>query len=265
MKVWAVANQKGGVGKTTTAVTLAGLVADEGQRVLLMDLDPHGSVTAYLGFDPETIEDGVYTLFKQTADGVQPDPLAVVRTTQVENLQLMGASTALATLDRQLGSREGMGLVVGRALQLLEGRFDQIFIDCPPVLGVLMINALAASGFLLIPTQTEYLALKGLDRMLRTLTMVQRARPKPLPYLIVPSFFDRRTRASIDALRTLRERYSEHLWQGVIPVDTQFREASQAGVPLSAMHAHTRGLDAYRQLLGDLRGGESRMSEVAAL
>lgn len=265
MKVWAVANQKGGVGKTTTAITLAGLLADEGQRVLLMDLDPHGSATSYFGFDPETIETSVYNLFKQTAEGRQPDPLEMVQATQIAGLDLLGASTALATLDRQLGSREGMGLVIGRALKRLEGRYDHIFIDCPPVLGVLMVNALAASDFLLIPTQTEYLALKGLDRMLRTLQMVQRARTRPLSHLIVPSFFDRRTRASIDTLRVLRDRYSENLWQGVIPIDTQFREASQAGVPISAMIANTRGLEAYRQLLAELRREGCRMDEVAGL
>lgn len=264
MKVWAIANQKGGVGKTTTAITLAGLMTDGGHRVLLMDLDPHGSATAYLGYDPETVKSSVYTLFQQTSEGLQPTVSAVLQPTGIERLHLLAASTALATLDRQLGSREGMGLVVGRALKRLEGEFDHVFIDCPPVLGVLMINALAASDFLLIPTQTEYLALKGLDRMLRTLEMVRRSRTKPLPYLIVPSFFDRRTRASIDTLRVLRERYSDYLWEGVIPVDTQFREASQAGVPLSSLHAHTRGLDAYRQLLNDLRDSPHHVGEAVA-
>ncbi len=260
-----MANQKGGVGKTTTAITLAGLLTDEGRRVLLMDLDPHGSATGYLGTDPEQLQHSVYTLFQQTAAGDQPDLNGVIRPTPIEGLQLMGASPALATLDRQLGSREGMGLVVTRAMQRLAGMFDHVFIDCPPVLGVLMINALAASESLLIPTQTEFLAIKGLERMLRTLQMVQQARPKPLPYTIVPTFFDRRTRASIEALRSLREHHHEHLWAGVVPIDTQFREASQAGVPLSALHSHTRGLDAYRQLLNDLRGADTQMNEAAAV
>jgi chromosome partitioning protein len=128
-----------------------------------------------------------------------------------------------------------------------------------------MVNALAASEFLLIPTQTEYLALKGLERMLRTLQMVQRSRTSPLSYRIIPSFFDRRTRASIDTLRTLREKYSAHLWSSVIPIDTRFREASQAGVPLSRLHRHTRGLDAYRQLLAHLLHEEGAVGEVVAL
>ncbi len=265
MKSWAIANQKGGVGKTTTAITLAGLLAERGSEVLVMDLDPHGSATSYFGFDPESEDLSVYTLFKETAEGETPDATRIVKATKVEKLALLPASTALATLDRQLGGREGMGLVIQHTLRQLQGRFEYILIDCPPVLGVLMVNALAACEFLLIPTQTEYLALKGLDRMLRTLQMVQRARSTPLPYRIVPSFFDRRTRASIAALRTLREKYSAHLWPSVIPVDTRFREASEAGVPLSRLHRHTRGLDAYRQLLAHLLHEEGDVGEVVAL
>ncbi|GAB4356625.1 MAG: ParA family protein [Gammaproteobacteria bacterium] len=264
VKAWAVANQKGGVGKTTTAITLAGLLAERGEQVLVMDLDPHGSATSYFGFDPESEEASTYTLFKETAEGRAPDANGIVRQTAVDRLHLMPASTALATLDRQLGGREGMGLVIQRSLHQLAGRFDHVFIDCPPVLGVLMVNALAACEFLLIPTQTEYLALKGLERMLRTLQMVQRARAVPLPYRIIPCFFDRRTRASIDTLRTLRDKYSAHLWSSVIPIDTRFREASQAGVPLSHLHRHTRGLDAYRQLLAHLLHEED-VGEAVAL
>lgn len=262
MKIWSVANQKGGVGKTTTAVTLGGLLAASGSKTLLVDLDPHGSLTAYFGYDPDTMEHSVYSLFR-------PEPLpktemlSVIKDTSYEGLSLLPASTALATLDRQLGAQEGMGLVIGRTLAQLSDHYDYAFIDCPPVLGVLMVNALAACEELLIPVQTEFLALKGLERMLRTLSMVTRARRHPLKYTIIPTMFDKRTRASHESLKFLRETYPEQIWRSVIPVDTQFREASRRGAPLSMINPHARGVIAYTELLANLQGVQAeRMVEV---
>ncbi|MAT64041.1 MAG: cobalamin biosynthesis protein CobQ [Gammaproteobacteria bacterium] len=262
-KIWAVANQKGGVGKTTTAVTLAGQLSAEGERVLLIDLDPHGSLTTYFGQDPDGIELSVYTLFKDRADKrSEPRYDQVLLETAFENLFLLPASTALATLDRQLGAEEGMGLVIARALQDLDARFDYVFIDCPPMLGVLMVNALAACDQLLIPVQCEFLALKGLERMLHTLKMIARARGESPAHLIVPTMYDRRTRASGEALEVLRQRYPELLWSEVIPVDTQFREASKAGKPLSLSQRSARGARAYVRLLDHLlqRDGEAAVA-----
>ncbi|GBE47785.1 sporulation initiation inhibitor protein Soj [bacterium BMS3Bbin12] len=255
MKIWASANQKGGVGKTTTVVCLGGLLAEAGHPTLLVDLDPHGSLTGYLGRDPEGAEGGAYALFQAAAQGRAADAGASIVETGCTGLSLLPARTALATLDRQLGTREGMGLVIARALAGVASRFEFVLIDCPPMLGILMVNALAACERVLIPVQTEYLALHGLDRMVRTLEMVTRARPQPLPALIVPTLFDRRTRASPESLRRLRERYPEQAWRSTIPVDTRFREASRAGVPPSVAYPRARGVEAYRLLLGDLLDG----------
>jgi chromosome partitioning protein len=250
--VWAVANQKGGVGKTTTAISLGGLLARRGHRSLLIDLDPHGSLTSYFKIDPETVTDGLYTVFERAASGRPIEPDLLVRDTCVPGLRLLPASTALATLDRQFGAREGMGLILSRMLSKIADAYECVLADCPPVLGVLLVNALAACDRLIIPVQTEFLALKGLERMIRTLAMITRTRKQPLPYLIVPTLFDRRTRASVDCLENLRAHYRENLWEGVIPIDTQLREASRAGVPVAQAAPSARGTQAYESLLDRL-------------
>ncbi|HFQ14598.1 MAG TPA: ParA family protein [Gammaproteobacteria bacterium] len=255
MKIWAVANQKGGVGKTTTAVNLAGHLVRQGLRVLLVDMDPHGSMSAYFGLDPDSQEISVYQLFQ--GQGLNPGIPAfeVLHDTGIDGLQLLPSSTALATLDRQLGSQEGKGLVMKQALAQLEQQFDYALLDCPPLLGILMVNALAACEHLLLPVQTEFLAIKGLERMMRTLKMIRRARSNTFEYTIVPTMFDRRTRAAFDSLRTLREQYGNDLWESVIPVDTKFREASKKGLPLSIMMPSARGAKAYEALLHTLLEG----------
>ncbi len=252
MKVWAVANQKGGVGKTTSTVALAGLLADAGRRVLVVDLDPHGSLTSYFGYDPDTLENSCYDLF--TAGGnVAPElPRSLLLETSHNNISLMPSSTAVAVLERQSPGQGGLGLVISKALQHLSGEFDFALLDNPPLLGVLMVNALAASELLVIPVQTEFLALKGLERMINTLNMVNRSRKQPLPYCIVPTMFDRRTQASLSTLRYLRHQYNDHLWQAYIPIDTRLRDASRLGLVPSVMDSNSRGVLAYRVLLKHL-------------
>lgn len=252
MHIWTVANQKGGVGKTTTSVTLGGLAAESGMRVLLWDLDPHGSMSCYFGINPDYRETGGYTLFQQrgalTAHLVQSQ----IAHTPYDNLHLMAAATSLATLERQSIKNDGMGLVVSKALALVWDAYDLVILDCPPQLGVLMINALAACQHLLIPVQTEFLALKGLERMLHTLQMISRSQRRELPFTIIPTMYDRRTQASVGSLRQLRSTYSDYVWPGKIPVDTKFRDASKVGVPAHLLSPHSRGVDGYRRLLRDL-------------
>ncbi len=252
MKVWTIANQKGGVGKTTTAVSLAGILAERGHETLMIDLDPHGSMTSYFGLDPDSVEESVYSLFQAAANNTKISMASVLQRTRVQKLSLLAASTSLVSLDRQFGSRGGMGVVIKNALDRWGSHFDHVIIDCPPMLGVLLVNALAASDRVIVPVQTEFLALKGLERIQHTFELMRHAHQLPFEELIVPTMFDRRTRASHDSLKFLQENYAEKLWEMVIPVDTNFREASKAGLPLPLMKPQSRGSLAYQALLDDL-------------
>jgi len=249
MLVWTVANQKGGVGKTTTAVTLAGLAAEQGKRVLMVDLDPHGSLTSYFGENADTCASSTYSLFELNKKLTREDVLAVVNKTNYENLSFIPASTALATLERQAIGKDGLGLVIAKTAELVDRDYDLLVIDSPPLLGVLMINALAACHQLIVPVQTEFLAIKGLERMIHTLNMLGRSRKKELPYTIVPTMFDRRTHASIVSLRAIKNQFADHAWVGKIPVDTRLRDASKAGVPPHLFDPEGRAVSAYRSLL----------------
>lgn len=260
MIVWTVANQKGGVGKTTTAVTLAGLLAARGQRVLVIDCDPHASLTYYLGLDADTLEITSYDLFLAgsavTAELIEEATV----TTRFERIALWPASVALATLDRRLSQQDGAGLVLKRALAKVRDRYDHVLIDCPPVLGVLMVNALAVSSRVLVPVQTEFLALKGLERMMHTLSIMQGSRRETFRTTIVPTMYDRRTKASQLALQELISLYREQVWSGVIPIDTRLRDASTLHTPANIVSPHARGVVAYTALLEHLLALEGQSS-----
>jgi chromosome partitioning protein len=169
----------------------------------------------------------------------------------------------LATLERQSPGQSGLGLVIAKSLAQLWQDFDYAIIDSPPLLGLLMVNALAASQQLVIPVQTEHLAVKGLERMVNTLAMVNRSRKQSLAFNIVPTLFDRRTQASLGTLRVLRDMYPDDIWQGYIPVDTRLRDASRAGVTPSQFDGKSRGVLAYRALLKHLLAQQLVPQQVA--
>ena len=251
MLVWTIANQKGGVGKTTTVISLAGLLVERGFRVLLIDTDPHASLTSYLQYDSDQLPVSLYDLFQQPATS-RSELQKVILPTEINNLSLIPASMALATLDRVLGDKEGMGLFLKKQLQFVENDYDVVLIDCPPVLGVMMVNALAACDKILVPVQTEFLASKGLERMVKTLQIMQKSRESGFNYCIIPTMFDKRTRASINTLQLLKKTYSNDVWNGVIPIDTKFRDASLQHLPVSQYARNCRGAFAYETLLNYL-------------
>jgi chromosome partitioning protein len=252
MKIWAVSNQKGGVGKTTTVAALGGLLSAWGYRTLLVDLDSHGALTSYFNMNPDEIEGGVYNLFHDAS--LKKDSLltSYIVKTNFESLSLLPASTALATLDRQIASMHGMGLVVANALKKIADQYDYVIIDSPPVLGVLMINALAACERLILPVLAEFMALQGLERMIRTLNMVFNSRKTPPTCMIVPTMFDKRTKEAQENLQNLHRQYPDYMWGSVVPIDTKFREASRLGIPGPLYVPSSKAAEAYAELLEEL-------------
>lgn len=292
MEIWAIANQKGGVGKTTTAVSLGGCLAASGKKVLLLDIDPQGSLTLYFHYDPDELKGSLYNVFEASQKSLstgnnqcpltQNECLPLILETSAERLFLFPSSALLATVERQnynssksnpkpnaspspssqSKGNQGLGLVLKHLLAELDGTFDYVLIDSPPQLGILMINALACCTRLIIPVQTEFLALKGLERMLRSVEMVihalqtsdkQDSAERNADIVIMPTMFDRRTQASVQCLRHLRNHYADIIWPAMIPVDTQFRNASKAGVTPSEYRPTSHGIEAYQRFLNYLQ------------
>lgn len=254
MNPLAVVNHKGGVGKTTTVISLASIFALQRERTLVIDLDPHASLSSYLAHDPDGTEGGSASLFKAAIRGERPDLEELVRPTGLENLYLLPGSTSLATMERRGADSPGLGLVLREALASCGGRYDRVLIDTAPTLGVLMVNALAACERIIVPAQTDYLSIRGLDLIERTLERIRRSRGWALPSLIVPTFYDRRTRAAKSGLEDLQRRYRNRLWDGVIPVDSGIRNASAQGIPYPVYNRRGRAAQAYAALAADLSG-----------
>lgn len=251
--VWTVANHKGGVGKTTTSVTLGGLLAQTGKRVILVDTDPQASLSYYFGVDSEELSASLYDVFMAGKALNKEAVLDCLCPTKLDSLFILPATMALATLDRKLGTQNGMGLILRQALEAVADEFDYAIIDCPPVLGVLMINALAACDRVIIPVQTEFLALKGLERMMHSMEIMQKSLAKTFSFTIVPTMYDKRVNAATEAYSSLKNNYKDNVWDGLIPVDTRFRDASQAQSPPSVHCPKSRGVFAYAKLLSHLQ------------
>jgi chromosome partitioning protein len=241
--VYAIANQKGGVGKTTTAVNMAACIAEAGYPTLLVDIDPQANATVALGVSKES-DPSVY----EVLTGVVPAEAALLDTS-IRGLSLMPATSDLAAANVELPRREASERLLGDALAAIRERFTYILLDCPPSLGPLTINALVAADRVIVPVQTEYFALEGLAGLLDTLSLVQRElNPRLVVAGMLLTMHDSRTRLARDVEREVREHFPTLVFDTVIPRNVRVGEAPSFGVPVIHHDPHCAGSDAYFEL-----------------
>ncbi|MDN5361572.1 MAG: chromosome partitioning protein [Moorella sp. (in: firmicutes)] len=243
-KVLAIANQKGGVGKTTTAVNLSAFMAQEGKRILLLDIDPQGNATSGLGVDRFKIEHCIYDVIINSA------PLSsVIIATSIPGLDLVPATIELAGAEVELVTAIAREQKLKRALDEVRERYDYIIIDCPPSLGLLTLNALTAASRVLIPIQCEYYALEGLGQLMNTIQLVARhLNPELEVEGVVLTMFDPRTNLSLQVVDEVKNHFPEKVFKTIIPRNVRLSEAPSYGQPISLYDPRSRGAEAYQEL-----------------
>jgi chromosome partitioning protein len=253
-RVIAVANQKGGVGKTTTTVNLGAALAEQGYRVLVVDLDPQGNATTGLGVDARNFELSMYDVIMRDApleDCIEP--------TSVKNLFVAPATIDLAGIEIELVPAFSRELKLKRAVDSVVDDFDFVLIDCPPSLGLITVNGLAAADEVMVPIQCEYYALEGLSQLLRNVNLVSSNLNETLEVTtIVLTMFDARTRLSLDVANEVREHFAERVCKSVIPRTVRLSEAPSFGQPITVFDPTSRGAVAYRELAKEVSNGAAQ-------
>lgn len=253
--VVAIANQKGGVGKSTTAINLGAGLALQGESVLIVDLDPQGNTSSGLGIDRAAIEQSTYDLLVDDEMAVAD----VLEPTSVRNLHVVPATIELAGAEIDLVSLFSREQRLKNALTPALADYDFVLIDCPPSLGLLTINGLAAANEVLIPIQCEYYALEGVSQLTRNIGLVQKSiNPQLEIEGVVLTMFDGRTTLAADVSTQVREHFREKTYKTVIPRTVRLSEAPSYGEPIEAYDPMSRGAIAYRELAREFRRRHGR-------
>lgn len=251
-KVLSVANQKGGVGKTTTALTLGAALSRMGKRVLVMDLDPHANASVHLAFYPENVDATAYDLFFES----EKDPAGawgrIIKPKPEAGFDFVPGNIRLSELEVDLRDRKNKGLILDTALESIRGRYDYILVDCPPHVGILLVNALVAADLIIIPIQTDFLALYGIRLLFDTIGMLNRVLPRPMNFRALPTMYDQRAGACRKILRLIRQKLDGRVFETIIRLDTKFREACSQGRVIYDVDENTRGAREYTLLAKEI-------------
>jgi chromosome partitioning protein len=243
-RIIAVANQKGGVGKTTTAVNLSACLAEQGMRVLLVDIDPQGNATSGLGIDRKSVKASVYDVLLDDMS-----PVEAMVETKVPNLSVVPATIDLAGAEIELVPRISRENRLKKALHPIRDQFDFIMMDCPPSLGLLTINALTAADSILIPIQCEYYALEGLTQLMDTFKLVREALNPALEVEgVLLTMFDGRTNLSIQVVEDVKRFFKGKVYRSIITRNVRLSEAPSHGVPITMYDPRSKGAEAYTEL-----------------
>lgn len=243
-RIIAVANQKGGVGKTTTSVNLSACLAEAGKRVLLVDIDPQGNATSGIGVDRKAVTTSVYDLLLEDVS-----PLDAMVSTRIKGLKVVPATIDLAGAEIELVPRISRENRLKRSFVGIRSHFDFVIIDCPPSLGLLTINALTAADSILIPIQCEYYALEGLSQLMDTFRLVKEALNPTLEIEgVLLTMFDGRTNLSIQVVDEVKKYFRGKVYRSIITRNVRLSEAPSHGMPITLYDSRSKGAEAYLEL-----------------
>jgi len=255
LKIISIFNQKGGVGKTTTSINLCAFLALHGYKVLSIDIDPQGNTTSGLGFDKRNIDLSIYDVL--TADATID--ATIKKCDLVENFYLVPSTIELAGAEVELISIPKRESILKTKLGNMKEKFDYVFIDCPPSLGILTVNALAASDSVFIPIQCEFYALEGVGQLINTINLVKKSLNKNLEIEgVLMSMFDSRARLAQEVMNEVKGHFKEKVYKTVIPRNVRLAEAPSFGLPIMLYDDKCKGSEAYEQLAEEFLSRQGR-------
>jgi chromosome partitioning protein len=243
-RIIAVANQKGGVGKTTTSINLSASLAELGRKVLTIDMDPQGNTTSGLGIDKNDVENTTYELLLEDISAKD-----CISTSVVEGLDVIASNINLSGAEVELISFENKEFLLKEKIDMVKENYDFIIIDCPPSLNLLTINAMTTADTVLVPIQCEYYALEGLSQLIHTIDLIkERLNPQLEIEGVVFTMFDARTNLSLQVVENVKENLDRNIYKTIIPRNVRLAEAPSYGMPIIMYDTRSSGAEAYRLL-----------------